>query len=220
MWAASETARQTRGRTLDHAAGLYDWLSPACTFGREGRIQGQAIELLELPADCRVLDVGCATGRFSRRIAAACPDPGRCEVVAIDAADRMIAVARQLYGSQANLRFEAALAERLPFADQCFDRIVSSFFFHHVDAELKRRCLAEMHRTLKPGGRAVIVDVDIPTTWFGSVCAWSGYVLFQQGEIRENIRGVLREAFATSAFRSWRQVSHHCGYISVFVLER
>jgi ubiquinone/menaquinone biosynthesis C-methylase UbiE len=189
-------------------------------LGYEERIQDQAIALLDLTEACRVLDVGCATGAFSQRLAAACPDPARSEVVAIDAAERMIARARKRHGAQPNLYFEAALAEALPFPDQSFDRAVSGFFFHHVDAELKARCLSELHRVLRPGGKLVVVDVDAPTTWFGRLCGWSGYVLFHQEEIRENLEGVLRQAFAASPFRAWRPVGHYCGYISVFVLER
>jgi ubiquinone/menaquinone biosynthesis C-methylase UbiE len=75
-----------------------------------------------------------------------------------------------------------------------------------------------MHRVLRPGGTAVVVDVDPPTTFAGRLCAWSGYVLFRQDEIRENIRGVLREAFDQSPFRQWRPIEHYSGYITTFLL--
>jgi phosphoethanolamine N-methyltransferase len=212
-------AQRTAGRTLDHAAGLYDILSPMVTLGREPRLHRQVVELLELGDGNRVLDVGCATGALSARIARICAPQGGT-VVGIDAASRMIEAARRKHAEEPNLVFEAALAEELPYADASFDRVVSTFFFHHVNRELKERSLAEMHRVLCPGGRALVVDVDVPTHWFGSFCAWSGYLLFRQPEIRENIEGVLREAFTSSAFASWRQVGHQLGYVSLFVLER
>ena len=93
-------------------------------------------------------------------------------------------------------------------------------FFHHIDAGLKCRALNEIWRTLVPGGKTVVVDVCAPTTWFGTLCAWAGYVLFQQAEIRENIEGKLEEAFGRSKFRHWRRVAHHAGYVSVYELER
>jgi hypothetical protein len=63
------------------------------------------------------------------------------------------------------------------------------------------------------------VDVDVPTHGFGALCAWSGYALFRQDEIRENIRGELRRAFDDSPF-SWRPLRHRSGYITTFVLEK
>ncbi|MDX9980647.1 MAG: methyltransferase domain-containing protein [Lentisphaeria bacterium] len=212
-------AQRTAGRTLDHAAGLYDILSPLVTLGREPRLHRQVVELLDLGDGQHVLDVGCATGALSARIARTCLPLGG-SVVGIDAAAKMIAAARRKHGDQPNLVFEAALAEELPYANGSFDRVVSTFFFHHVNKSLKERCLAEMHRVLRPGGRVLVVDVDAPTHWFGSFCAWSGYLLFRQPEIRENIEGVLRDAFASSAFASWRQVGHQLGYVSLFMLER
>lgn len=212
-------AQKTSGRTLDHAAGLYDILSPLVTLGCEPRLHRQVVALLDMGPGCRVLDVGCATGALSAQIARTCVPLGG-DVVGIDAAAKMIGVARRKHGQEANLSFDAVLAEDLPYADGTFDRVVSTFFFHHVNRGLKERCLAEMHRVLRPGGRAVVVDVDVPTHWFGRLCAYSGYLLFRQPEIRENIEGVLREAFESSAFASWRQVGHQLGYVSTFVLER
>jgi len=60
--------------------------------------------------------------------------------------------------------------------------------------------------------------VDVPTNLFGKICAWVGYYLFQQEEIRENIEGKLQEAFKCSRFGSWERISSHQGYISVFRL--
>ena len=92
----------------------------------------------------------------------------------------------------------------------------TTFFFHHIDAELKRRSLAELKRVIKPGGTLVIVDVDVPSTGFGKLCAWSGYWLFKQEEIRENIEGDLRRALADTAFREVTRVAHRSGYVTVF----
>jgi ubiquinone/menaquinone biosynthesis C-methylase UbiE len=214
-----DPAQETSGRTLDHAAGLYDILSPLVTFGREPRMHRQVVSLLALGENNAVLDVGCATGTLTLRIAKEC-EPADGSVIGVDAASKMIQVAERKHGKQRNLSFDAVLAEELPYADGAFDRVVSTFFFHHVDRGLKERSLAEMHRVLRPGGKVVIVDVDVPTHWFGKLCAWSGYLLFRQPEIRENIEGVLREVFDASSFASWRQVGHQLGYVSLFVLER
>jgi ubiquinone/menaquinone biosynthesis C-methylase UbiE len=131
----------------------------------------------------------------------------------------MIEIAQRKAAAIPNIRFESAIAEKLPHPDATFDAAVSTFFFHHINFELKKKVLAETARVLKPGGRFIIVDVDVPTTWFGSLCAHSGHWLFQQNEIAENIEGKLRDAFSASPFK-WKAVSHHSGYITVFELQK
>lgn len=209
---------QTSGRTLDHAAPFYDVLAPWMTFGAEHRCRHDVIDGLRLHGREKVLDVGCGTGGLTREIARHL-DAKDSLVVGLDAAPRMLAVARRKAGAAPNLRFDAAIAEALPYENASFDRFVSTFFFHHVDAPLKRRILKELWRVLRPGGIGIIVDVDVPTNLFGALCAWSGYVLFQQNEILENIRAELRHAFEDSAF-TWCPKKHRLGYITTFELEK
>ncbi len=212
----SETpAPQTRGRTLDHAAEVYDLLAPVMTLGQEGRYRKLAILLLNLRGGERVLDVGCGTGILTRQIAQRLTTASAC-ATGIDAAPKMIAVARRRAAGLPHLAFDVGVAEKLAYADASFHCAVSTFFYHHIDAELKRRSLAEVLRVLKPGGRLIIVDVDVPSTWFGKLCAWSGYWLFKQEEIRENIRGELRRALADTPFREVTRVAHYSGYVTVF----
>jgi len=216
MPAALETpAPATRGRTLDHAAAVYDWLAPVMTLGQEGRYRALAICLLRLSGAERVLDVGCGTGVLTRQIAQRLT--GGALAVGLDAAPKMIAVARRHARGLPSLRFDVGVAERLTYPDDSFDCAVSTFFFHHIDAELKRRSLAELRRVLRPGGRLVVVDVDVPTNWFGKFCAWSGYWLFKQEEIRENIRGELRRALDATPFSSVTRIAHYSGYVTVFL---
>lgn len=214
-----ETAPKTRGRTLDHAAAVYDVLAPVMTLWQEGRYRKAAIRLLELKGSERVLDVGCGTGVLTRQIANKLTADSAC-VVGIDAAPKMIEVARRKAAGVSHIQFDVGVAEKLAYEDASFDCAVSTFFFHHIDAELKRLSLAELHRVLKPGGRLIIVDVDVPSNAFGRLCAWSGYWLFKQEEIRENIEGELRRALADTPFRDVSRVSHHSGYITVFKVVR
>ncbi len=213
-----DPATMTSGRTLDHAAPVYDILAPLMTLGIETRCHREVLDLLYLKGDEHILDVGCGTGTLTRAIARRLTAPS-AEVVGLDAATKMLAVAKRKAADLDHIRFDAGIAEALSYAGHTFDGFVSTFFFHHVNAELKRRSLEELWRVMRPGGRGVIVDVDVPRNLFGKLCAWSGYVLFQQDEIRENIRGVLREVLEQSPF-AWHEASHRGGYITTFVLEK
>jgi ubiquinone/menaquinone biosynthesis C-methylase UbiE len=212
--------KPTRGRTLDHAAVLYDYLAPLMLLGSEARLNRHALNALELAPNQQVLDVGCGTGTLTRMIANCTAGQGSITVTGVDAAARMIDVARRRAARTPQATYEIAMAEALPFESGAFDSAVSSLFFHHVDLDAKLASLNEMARVLKPNGKAIILDVDIPTTPIGKISAWCGYLLFQQPEIKENIEGKLRDMFEKSTFKSWRQLSHHSGYLSLFELTR
>lgn len=215
-----EHSAPTRGRTLDYAAAVYDWLSPLMTFGHEKRMGQNALKLMSIKGNETILDVGCGTGSLTieagRRLSA--EKGGR--IVGIDAAVKMIRLARKKAQGLDQVRYDVAAAERMTYEDAIFDVAMSTFFFHHIDMELKITALNEIWRVLKKGGKAIIVDVDVPTSLFGKLCAWSGYVLFQQEEIRENIEGKFREAMRLSRFEEFTVVSTHLGYISTFVLQK
>lgn len=131
--------------------------------------------------------------------------------VGIDAASRMIALARKKRET-ATTRFDTAAAEALPYEDRSFDGVVSSLFFHHVDMELKERALAEAFRVLKPGGKLIIADMHTPSAAVSHAARW----LFQQPEIGENIRGVLPELMERSGFSKPVPVATYFGYIAIF----
>jgi ubiquinone/menaquinone biosynthesis C-methylase UbiE len=214
----TQSAPYTAGRTLDHVAGVYDLLAPLMMLGQEKRLGQKVITLLDLGGGEKILDIGCGTGTLTIEIAKHLTQKDSL-VVGLDAAPKMIAAAhkKSLAHNCPHIRFDVAVAEKLPYEAKCFDAVISTFFFHHINYDLKKQSLLEIRRVLKKGGRVIIVDVDTPTSLFGRLCAWSGYVLFRQNEIKENIKGKLRQAFIDTGF-TWDAISHHSGYITIFKL--
>jgi len=205
----------TRGRTLDHAAWLYDVVQPVVTLGRDRAYNQRFVGELSLSGHERVLDIGCGTGLLTAAIGTRLDAEAGGASVGIDAAPKMIAVAIRKRASD-TARFEVEAAEALPFGDETFDHAVSSFFFHHVDYELKVRAVREARRVRRPGGLFLVLDVDTPTTWFGRFCVRAAEWLFRQPEITENKQGLLRAAFTAGGFVDWKAIGHWQGYVTLF----
>ena len=205
----------TRGRTLDHAAFVYDFFEPILLLGKQAEYDAQIVTLLKLKEVDRVLDLGCGTGVLTRMIADQLDSGAGGVSIGIDAAAKMIRVARKKRQSD-TCRFEVAAAEDLPFADETFDATVSSLFFHHVPLDLKEKALSEAFRVLVPGGRLVIADMHTPTTWMGALVSHISRWFFLQPQIGENIRGVLPQLIENAGFQPPKHVSTYFGYIATF----
>lgn len=115
----------------------------------------QAIELMNIPADARVLDVGCGNGWATRLMAQQAP-LGR--VVGIDISDEMVELARESSAEFPNVVFREASAEKLPFAEGEFTHAFSmESLYYYADV---LRALKEIPRVLKPGGKfSCVVDL-------------------------------------------------------------
>ena len=205
----------TRGRTLDHAAFVYDVCEPLLFLGQQAAYDRDIVSLLLLNSSYQVLDLGCGTGLLTRQIADRLDAGAGGKAVGIDAAGKMIAVARKKRGTQ-NCIFEAMAAESLAFEAETFDTVVSSLFFHHVQMDLKTQALKEAFRVLKPGGNLVIADMHIPTTVMGAVVSHISRWFFMQPQIGENIRGVLPTLMEKAGFASPELMATYMGYIALF----
>ncbi len=99
------------------------------------------------------LDAGCGSGTMARYLAAR-----GASVLGVDAAEEMIAVAREFAGqdmTSGQLRFErVATIVHLPVADQSLDGILCSSVLEYVPDPAA--CLAEFARVLRPGGLLVV----------------------------------------------------------------
>ncbi len=206
----------TRGRTLDYAAFVYDFLEPILLLGKQAEYDRQIVSLLGLHKTDRILDLGCGTGVLTRMIADQLDAESGGVSIGIDAAARMIQVARKKREDE-TCRFEVAAAEDLPYDDRAFDAVVSSLFFHHLDLDLKAKALGEAWRVLRPQGKLVIADMHIPTTWMGALVSHVSRWFFMQPQIGENIRGVLPALIQNAGFEPPENVCTYFGYITVFL---
>lgn len=110
----------------------------------------EALALLELNGDERVLDVGCGNGKVTAEISARVP---KGSVVGIDPSAEMIAFATQHFGAPGhpNLRFETGDARQISFRDE-FDLVVSFNALHWIPEQAQ--ALQSIRATMNPSGKA------------------------------------------------------------------
>lgn len=141
----------------------YDLMNRLMTAGQDVRWRKQVIQLARLAPGEHLLDLGAGTGDLSREALAQQP---QARVTTSDFTLEMMRVGKQ-YGP---LDWSAADALHLPFLDETFDAVVSGFLMRNVsDAN---QALREQFRTLKPGGRIIILDTTRPRRNLLSPLIW------------------------------------------------
>lgn len=135
------------------------WDRTAWAYDVQARFERPALDsavvLARVGSRDRVLDAGCGTGQWLRRLAATGATPAR--LVGADRSDRMLHRAR---GQGAEL-VEADVCA-LPFADESFDVVCLAYVLHVLADSDMATAISEARRVLAQGGRLVTV-----TPWPG-----------------------------------------------------
>ncbi|MFC2149814.1 class I SAM-dependent methyltransferase [Candidatus Auribacterota bacterium] len=115
---------------------------------------------IDLEKPNRILDIGCGTCVLAFRLSQESPKSKFC---CVDLAHEMVKTAKDKRDSGrhsvetvGNIKIKIADSEHLPYASNTFDYITCSNSFHHYPHQ--DNVAREMHRVLKPGGKALIVD--------------------------------------------------------------
>lgn len=133
----------SNGEVFSDIAGRYDRLNAILSLGRDQAWRQSAVDRLP---EGRLLDLGAGTGAANDIF-------GSRQVVALDPAPQMLALndaAHRVVG----------VGEALPFSDQAFDAVFAAYVFRNLDSVATS--LGEIHRVLRAGGRAGIVDLARP----------------------------------------------------------
>ena len=149
----SDKAARVR-RMFDDIAPTYERVNTLASAGRDRAWRRETVRLAEVkPAD-HVLDIACGTGDLAEAFAHA----GARRLVGVDFASQMLL--RSLDRVPGRAGWIQGDALRLPFADATFDITCCAFGVRNF--QNLETGLGEMHRVLKPGGRAMILEFSTP----------------------------------------------------------
>jgi ubiquinone/menaquinone biosynthesis C-methylase UbiE len=107
----------------------------------------------------RALDIGCGPGFVTEELARAVGPAGA--VHTMDNSNSAVMMTRRRCAEFANVQVQTAEATQLPYANAYFDLAMSTQVYEFVPDV--QSALSELHRVLRPGGRAAIIDTDWQT---------------------------------------------------------
>jgi len=150
---------QHSGREFLPAAG-HDWLlplyDPFVALLGGNRVRKKLIEQAHLQSGQNILDIGCGTGTLSVSIQK--NHPG-VHIIGIDPDIKALSRAqKKAQDAGVSIKFDQGFSDQLPYPDASFDRVFSTFMFHHLKQSEKEKTLQEVRRVLKTDGNFFLLD--------------------------------------------------------------
>ena len=151
-------------RMFDRIARRYDLLNALMSLGLHRIWRRMAIETLDSKGLARgsrnYLDIGCGTGDVTIAVLKKNPE---ARVTGIDLSTPMIEIAEQKTrdaGLNSRATYQVGDATALAFGENSFEGIISAFCLRNIEDRAK--AFQEMRRVLRPGGVAVILELNKP----------------------------------------------------------
>ncbi len=160
----TEQSQHDAWKMFNRISGTYDWVNRVLSLGQDLRWRSKVARHLPLRPHLEVLDL--ATGTGDQLLALCRAGLSIHRMVGIDLAQDMMEIGRKKFQKAPfakSVEFICADAQNLPFKEGQFDAATFSFGIRNVPNPLQ--ALREMHRTLKPNGKALILEFSIPSKW-------------------------------------------------------
>ena len=195
---------------FDSIAPSYDRLNHLMSLNVDKWWRRHALREIVDGTPQQVLDVACGTGDSTVSVARAAA-PGS-HVTGVDISEGMMTLVTEKAiraGVQDRLSLQVADGEALPFPEASFDRVTCAFGIRNF--EHKEKGLQEFCRVLRPGGKAVILELSVPRSrllrwgydlYFMHLLPWIGGKLSGNAQAYRYLPASVHAFFtATSAVR-------------------
>ena len=179
-----EDKQKLVGEVFSSVASKYDVMNDLMSLGVHRLWKRHFVGTAGIRRGDRVLDLAGGTGDIARLLLERVGSGG--QVVIGDINRDMLRVGRDRLTDQGlvgNLDYVQLDAEHLPFPDASFDAITMAFGLRNVTD--KDAALASMHRVLKTGGKALVLEFsEVQSEWFRPVYDFHSFkVLPKLGEL-------------------------------------
>ena len=142
---------------FESVAERYDLMNDLMSLGLHRAWKRFTTRIARVRPGARILDLAGGTGDLTERLA---PQVGLQGLVVLADMNRaMLERGRTRlidHGFADNVRYARCDAERLPFPDCSFDRVVIGFGLRNITRQ--DRALAEMYRVLRPAGMLLVLE--------------------------------------------------------------
>lgn len=146
---------------FDNIAPTYDKLNHIMSLNIDRMWRRRVMRIVRRAKAHKIMDVATGTGDLAIAMA---KRVDRTQILGVDLSEEMLAVARrkiEKQGLEERIMLEKGDAENLSMvASESIDAITVAFGvrnFEHIE-----RGLSELYRTLKPGGKLVVLEFSIP----------------------------------------------------------
>lgn len=212
-------------------AGRYDFLNKLLSFGLDSMWRKRMVELAKVNPGDYILDIATGTGDVAIEFA---NKYKKIQIRGVDFAKPMLVLAEKKVinlGLSKSIKFQYADALRLPFKDSKFDVVTMAFGIRNIADHSK--CIREMKRVTKKGGKVLIMEFSEPNFLvrpfyliflrfiipaLGQILSKKSAYQYLQSSIQEFTTNIdLEYVLKSEGFSKIQKISMTFGVVSIYV---
>jgi ubiquinone/menaquinone biosynthesis C-methylase UbiE len=189
----------------------YNWLTAYYDLAikltmPEKKFRNRLIEFVNPKIDEKILEFGFGTGQ---NLVIGKLKNANTEFTGLDIDPKVKKIAAHHLKSK-NLEIPLVLydGDSFPFDSNTFDKVYSSLVFHQLDTSVKKHCLKEINRVLKPKGLLIIGDWGKPKSKLQRFLFYFVQLLDGFKTTQENVEGKLPDYMTDSGFNKVSEIDY------------